>query len=74
VRLLRLPLQSQCGLIDIAPGRVDPAEKESMIRLSLRTGARTELVDLTGRLQDVVRQNGCGTACFTSSSPTPPPA
>ena len=29
-----------------------------MIRLSLRTGARTELVDLTGRLQDAVRQNG----------------
>ena len=23
------PLQSQCGLIDIAPGRVEPAEKES---------------------------------------------
>ena len=29
-----------------------------MIRLSLQTGARTELVDLTGRLQDAVRQNG----------------
>ncbi len=29
-----------------------------MIRLSLRTGARTELVDITGRLQDAVRQNG----------------
>lgn len=23
------PLQSQCGLIDITPGRADPAEKES---------------------------------------------
>ena len=29
-----------------------------MIRLSLQTGARAELVDLTGRLQDAVRQNG----------------
>jgi secondary thiamine-phosphate synthase enzyme len=29
-----------------------------MIRLSLRTGTRTEFVDLTGRLQDAIRQNG----------------